>query len=270
MNEACLVAMLLVNFGRHRVLGGGNVHRHKVRTIWLPSRASSARAFTMIDVLTSISVIMVLIAILLPSLTIVRETARRVVCGSNVRQIGLGLAMYADDYDEFLPPSRFGSPSQDAVHQSTLVRALVPAQATGESIWDGIGILYQADYLVAPGVFYCPSHHGEHPFAIYAAQWPAPGTEIIANYQFRVGVGNQLATLGGRAVISDSLRTQADFNHKIGCNFLRGDLSATWYSDSSRSLISELPANESDIEAAARVADAWEFLDGIDGNGGPR
>ena len=31
-----------------------------------------------------------------------------------------------------------------------------------------------------------------------------------------------------------------------------------------------IPANESDIEAAARVADAWRFLDGIDGNGGPR
>ncbi len=224
----------------------------------------------MIDVLTSISVIMVLIALLLPSLTIVRETARRVVCGSNVRQIGLGLAIYADDYEQFLPPSRFGTPAQDAVHESTLVRALLPAYATGQNIWDGIGILYASDYLIAPGVFYCPSHHGEHPFANYAPHWPVPGTEIFANYQFRVGNGNQLASLGERAVISDSLRTQADFNHKIGCNFLRGDLSATWYSDPARVLMAGLPASESDLQAAARVADAWEVLDGIDANGEPR
>lgn len=221
----------------------------------------------MIDVLTSMAVIMVLIAILLPSLGTVRETARRVVCGSNVRQIGLGLAMYADDYERFLPPSRFAVPSQNAAHQSTLVRASTPATATGQSVWDGVGLLYQFDYINAPGVFYCPSHHGEHPYARYAAQWPVPGTEIRSNYQFRVGAGSYLE--GEGALIADALRTQADFNHRIGCNFLRRDLSATWYVDSVGSLVNSLPASESDVQASTRVQSAWQHLDLIGADGGP-
>jgi len=233
------------------------------------SLAFRGRAFTMIDVLASIAVIMVLIALLLPSLSTVRETARRVVCGSNVRQIGLGLAMYADDYTQFLPPSRFGTPSQNAIHQSTLVRALAPALATGQSVWDGLGILYQSDYLIAPGVFYCPSHHGNHPYADYAARWPVTGTEIRSNYQFRVDTYLD-GSNPDRALVADALRTQADFNHDVGCNFLRRDLSTTWYTDSVRSIAASLPASESDAEAAALVSDAWIVLDGIDSNGDRR
>lgn len=225
----------------------------------------------MLDVLTSMAVIMVLIALLLPSLSTVRESARRVVCGSNVRQIGLGLAMYADDYQGFLPPSRFASPSQNAIHRSTLLRAIAPAVATGQSYWDGVGILYEADYLAAPGVFYCPSHHGDHPFPRYAPLWGASGVEIVSNYQFRVG---DSAYLDGsdtdKALISDALRTRSDFNHTVGCNFLRRDLSTTWYTDSIGAIVANLPASESDAEAADRVAQAWEVLDGIGSNGDPR
>lgn len=227
----------------------------------------------MTDVLASMAVVMVLIALLLPSLSTVRETARRVVCGSNVRQLGLGLAMYADDYTQFLPPSRFASTSQTSSHLTTLVRALTPAIATGQSVWDNLGILYQSDYLVAPGVFYCPSHHGEHPFANYATRWPVIGTEIRSNFQYRVGVGASSFLDGSnsdRALIADALRTQADFNHSVGCNFLRRDLSATWYTDSVRSMVAGLPLNESDAQAAERVAGAWQILDRIDANGDPR
>lgn len=225
----------------------------------------------MIDVLASMAVIMVLIALLLPSLSTIRETARRVVCGSNVRQVGLGLAMYADDYEGFLPPSRFGSPNQTAVHQTTVVRALSQSAATGQSYWDGVGILYQSDYIVAPGVFYCPSHHGEHPYSKYVARWPSSGTEIISNYQFRVGVSSLLSGLRSEAaLVADSLRTQADFNHTIGCNFLRADLSATWYTDSKGELVAGLPLTEADVQAATLVRTAWEVLDGIDANGDPR
>ncbi len=179
--------------------------------------------------------------------------------------------MYADDYSGFLPPSRFSTPSQNAVHQTTLVRALLPAYSTGQSVWDGVGLLYQTDYIVAPGVFYCPSHHGDHPFANYVSRWPSVGTEIISNYQFRVGISNLLQSIRGEsALVADSLRTQSDFNHTVGCNFLRADLSATWYTDSMGSIVSRLPVSESDAQAAARVSAAWRLLDSIDGNGEPR
>jgi hypothetical protein len=72
------------------------------------------------------------------------------------------------------------------------------------------------------------------------------------------------------ALVADSLRTQADFNHTIGCNFLRADLSATWYTDSKGELVAGLPLTEADVQAATLVRTAWEVLDGIDANGDPR
>jgi type II secretory pathway pseudopilin PulG len=252
-------------------LAEDGVQEHRLGTTRSRARAARARGFTIVDILSSIAVIMVLIALMLPSLSTIRESARRVVCGSNVRQIGLGLAMYADDYERFLPPSRFAASSQEAIHQSTLVRAAVPAVATGQSYWDGVGILYEFDYLAAPGVFYCPSHHGDHPFSRYVSRWPNHGTEIVSNYQFRVGESSFLdGSNSNEALVADALRTRADFNHSVGCNFLRRDLSATWYTDSMGEIIAGLPANEAEAQAADRVARAWQILDGIDANGDRR
>src|ERR1041384_2854087 len=63
------------------------------------------RAFTLVDVLVSVAVIGILIGLLMPGLARVNSQSRRVVCSSNLRQIGLGLAMYASDYRGLLPPS---------------------------------------------------------------------------------------------------------------------------------------------------------------------
>ncbi len=72
-----------------------------------------ARAFTLIELLVVIAIIALLIGILLPALGRARAVGRQAVCLSNQRQIGAGLAMYADSWDGFIPREADGAPGND-------------------------------------------------------------------------------------------------------------------------------------------------------------
>ncbi len=71
-------------------------------------RWSLQRGFTLIELLVVIAIIAILAAILFPVFSQAREKARQSTCLSNVRQLGQGIVMYAQDYDETLP---FGVPA---------------------------------------------------------------------------------------------------------------------------------------------------------------
>jgi prepilin-type N-terminal cleavage/methylation domain-containing protein/prepilin-type processing-associated H-X9-DG protein len=59
--------------------------------------------FTLIELLVVISIIALLIALLLPALTAARESARSAVCGSNLRQVGQMVHLYAADNANTMP-----------------------------------------------------------------------------------------------------------------------------------------------------------------------
>ena len=63
-------------------------------------------AFTLIELLVVIAIIAILAAILFPVFARARENARRSSCTSNLKQIGIGILQYVQDYDETYPRSR--------------------------------------------------------------------------------------------------------------------------------------------------------------------
>jgi prepilin-type N-terminal cleavage/methylation domain-containing protein/prepilin-type processing-associated H-X9-DG protein len=67
--------------------------------------SSTKRAFTLIELLVVIAIIAILAAILFPVFAQARESARKISCLSNFRQVNLGILQYIQDYDELMVPA---------------------------------------------------------------------------------------------------------------------------------------------------------------------
>ena len=127
-------------------------------------------AFTLIEMLVVIGTIAVLAAVLFPVFASVRERARQTSCASNLRQIGLAMSVYSQDYDDFYP---YGA---DPLDKTPDFWSLDPqAQSNVQTMPYLHDIL--TPYLHAPAVWRCPSDSGSDTLK----EWgdPVTGTATV-------------------------------------------------------------------------------------------
>ena len=101
-----------------------------------------SEAFTLIELLVVIAIIAILAAILFPVFAQAREKARAASCLSNLKQIGLALMMYVQDYDELLPvpfPNAKGDNPNSPPSPGQVVRtdSLPRSMSVSTTCWQG-------------------------------------------------------------------------------------------------------------------------------------
>ncbi len=205
----------------------------------------------------------VLIGILLPSIASVQESARRVICQSNMKQIGLGITMFAEDNGNLIPSTVYGNhENYEQLPTEMMQLHLGDGEANN---WDGLGFLMEDEHITAEGVFYCPSHKGYHGLEEYQDEWRNLGDEIVGNYNYRpvADYERDIAKLDARTVlVTDGLRTTLDYSHVTGNNALNADISVSWYNDEFGYLMSLLPETDQGVFGGDYgAAVVWQMLD---------
>jgi prepilin-type N-terminal cleavage/methylation domain-containing protein/prepilin-type processing-associated H-X9-DG protein len=112
------------------------------------------KGFTLIELLVVISIIAIIAAILFPVFARVRENARRTSCASNMKQIGLGILQYVQDYDENMPAAAFGA----AINAGGSNDSTPTDCAAGNYRW--MDAIYP--YVKSEQLFSCPDRYRGH------------------------------------------------------------------------------------------------------------
>ena len=116
--------------------------------------------FTLIELLVVIAIIAILASILFPVFARARENARRASCQSNFKQIGLGIMMYVQDYDETYPLLWYGSGNPSVVQTESGTPGAEFEEGDGSAGVLGHYITWMDliyPYTKSVQLFHCPS-----------------------------------------------------------------------------------------------------------------
>ena len=121
------------------------------------SNSNSAIGFTLIELLVVIAIIAILAAMLLPALSSAKERALRENCASNLKEIGVGITMYAGDNNDRLPPNRVNEISGSTWYPYEIGRILSATARTWSEGPHNLGSLWGSKDIENGKIFYCPS-----------------------------------------------------------------------------------------------------------------